>query len=106
MLLTERPSCLIEGSVQSHVLSMRVACYDDPVSNVQVKNLDPEIHDQLRERAMAAGLTISDYVLGLIRRDLQLPSRGQWLKTIASLPRHDFSRDDVTGVLHDERAKR
>jgi plasmid stability protein len=49
------------------------------MSNVQVKNLDSEVHDLLRERAVATGLTISDYVLELIRRDLQLPSRRQWL---------------------------
>lgn len=76
------------------------------MSNVQVKNLEPEIHDQLRERAASAGLSISDYVLDLIRRDLRLPSRRQWLAEIASLPRHDFSRADVVGALHDERAKR
>ena len=75
------------------------------MSNVQVKNLNPGIHDQLRERAVAAGLTISDYVLELIRRDLRLPSRKQWLSTMASLPRHEFSRAEIIGALHDERAR-
>lgn len=65
------------------------------MSNVQVKNLDSEVHDLLRERAVAVGLTISDYVLELIRRDLRLPSRRQWLSEVASLPPHDFSRADL-----------
>jgi hypothetical protein len=66
------------------------------VSNVQVKNLESEVHDLLRERAVAVGLTISDYVLELIRRDLRLPSRRQWLTAVGSLPQHDFSRADVS----------
>jgi plasmid stability protein len=74
------------------------------VSNVQVKSLDPEVHHQLRERAAAAGVTISDYVLELIRRDLRLPSRRQWLSDIAALPGHDFSRDEIAETLRDERA--
>lgn len=65
------------------------------MSNVQVKNLDSEVHDLLRERAVAVGLTISDYVLELIRRDLRLPSRRQWLGIVGSLPQHDFSRPDI-----------
>ena len=71
-----------------------------------MKNLEPAIHDQLRERAAGAGLSISEYVLELIRRDLRLPSRRQWLSEMASLPRHDFSRAEVIGAIDDERTKR
>lgn len=74
------------------------ACYAYEMSNVQVKHLDAEVHDLLRERAVATGLTISDYVLELIRRDLQLPPRRQWLSQVASLPRHDFTRAEVTDL--------
>lgn len=73
------------------------------MSNVQVKNLDPKLHDQLRERAAAAGLTISDYVLELIRRDLRLPSRSDWLRKLASLPRHDISRPEILEAIHEGR---
>jgi len=83
-----------------------MACYTDKVSNVQVKNLKAEIHDQLRARAGAAGLTISDYVLELIRRDLRMPSRRQWLNTVSSLPHHEFSRAEITDAIRDERARR
>ena len=71
------------------------------MSNVQVKNLDSEVHDLLRGRAVATGLTISDYVLELIRRDLRLPSRRQWLRAIGSLPDDDFSRADLTDASLD-----
>jgi plasmid stability protein len=76
------------------------------MSNVQVKNLDESLHEELRERAAAQGTTISDYVLELIRRDLRTPSRREWLASAAALPRHDLTRDEVTGALDAERGHR
>ena len=74
------------------------------MSNVQVKNLEASLHDELRARAAAKGATISDYVLELIRRDLRTPSRRQWITSLATLPRHDFSREDITRALEAERS--
>lgn len=76
------------------------------MSNVQVKNLEPELHKLLRVRAAEEGATISDYVLELIRRDLRKPARRQWLDSVARLPRHDFTRDDITNALESERGRR
>lgn len=76
------------------------------MSNLQVKNVEPDLHEQLRRRASAAGSTISDYVLELIRKDLRRPTRLDWLATAALLPRHDFSRDDIGAALAAERAHR
>ena len=64
-----------------------------------MKNLEPEIHEQLRQRVADEGLTISEYVLDLIRRDLRRPSRREWLDTVTQLPRHDVSREDVSSAL-------
>ncbi len=76
------------------------------MSNLQVKNLEPEVHEQLRQRVAEEGVTISEYVLDLIRRDLRRPSRREWLDTVTHLPRHEFSRDDVSGALEDSRGQR
>ena len=76
------------------------------MSNVQVKNLEPGVHDQLRSRAAAAGLTISDYVLELIQRDLRKPGRQQWLSAIAAQRHHEFSRSDITSAIDDGRTER
>ena len=75
------------------------------VSNVQVRNLETDVHDQLRTRAQDASLTISEYVLELIRRDLRTPHRRKWLNDLALLPLHEFSRAEITDAVHDERAK-
>lgn len=84
---------------------MLVACYDRSVSNLQVKNLEAETHEQLRRRAADEGSTISDYVLELIRRDLRRPTRRAWLDTVARLPRRDVSRDEITVSIDSERDK-
>ena len=76
------------------------------MSNLQVKNLEPEVHEQLRQRVANEGVTISEYVLDLIRRDLRRPSRREWLDTVKRLPRHDFSRDDISGALEESRGQR
>ena len=57
-----------------------------PVANLQVKHVDPEMHDELRRRAAEAGTTLGDYVLEILRRDLRRPSRSEWLATVRSLP--------------------
>jgi hypothetical protein len=75
------------------------------VSNLQVKNLEPEVHEQLRQRVTEAGTTISEYVLELIRRDLQRPSRRAWLDTVSTLHRHEFSRDEIAGAIEDGRTR-
>ncbi|MDP9463257.1 MAG: hypothetical protein M3P52_01425 [Actinomycetota bacterium] len=76
------------------------------MSNLQVKNLAPEVHEQLRRRAADEGSTISEYVLELIRRDLRRPARRRWLETVGQLPRHQFSRDEVADAVEADRARR
>lgn len=61
------------------------ACYDHAVSIIQVKNVPPSMHSELRRRADQEGLTIRDYVLKLIERDQRLPSKADWLDRVAAL---------------------
>jgi antitoxin FitA len=49
------------------------------MTNIQVKNVEPELHQALRERAAAEGRSISEHLLELIRRDLRRPQRAGWL---------------------------
>lgn len=55
------------------------------MSIIQVKNVPPAVHGELRRRAEQEGLTIRDYVLKLIERDQRLPSRTDWLARVAEL---------------------
>lgn len=49
-----------------------------PMSAIQVKNVPEDLHAAARERAEQMGMSLADYVLVLLRRDLALPSRGEW----------------------------
>lgn len=55
------------------------------MSIIQVKNVPPAVHSEVRRRAVQEGMTIRDYVLKLIERDQRLPSRRDWLERVAEL---------------------
>ena len=85
---------------------MPFTCYFSLMSNVQVKHLPDDMHEQLRERAAEAGATISDYVLDLIRRDLRRPSRRQWIAQVMNTPKLDLPRSEVVKALDEGRHER
>jgi antitoxin FitA len=57
---------------------MLLACYKLAMGALQVKNIPPDLHDAIGRRAAEQGLTVSDYVLELVRRDLAVPSQREW----------------------------
>ena len=71
---------------------------------VQIKNVPEPLHDALRARAADEGMTISDYVLAVLRRDLELPTQREWLARLAE--RQPTSNVDVVAALRDARAER
>lgn len=74
------------------------------MGNIQVKNVPEDLHEQVRRRAAAEGTTLRDYVLGLIRRDLALPSKAEWFAQLATRPTEDVG--PAAEVIAEERAKR
>ena len=77
-----------------------------PVANLQVKHVDPELHDELRRRAAEAGTTLGDYVLEILRRDLRRPSRSEWLGTVRALPPIGSDDTPTVAALDATRAER
>ena len=71
-----------------------------------MKDVPEELHAALRRRAIQEGMTLADYVLDLIRRDLGLPSRREWLERLATREPVDISREDILEALDDARAER
>lgn len=70
---------------------MPLACWDVDVGAIQVKQVPEELHDAIRRRAADEGLSVGEYVLSVLRRDLALPSRRQWLDRLER-------REPVEGV--------
>ena len=71
------------------------------MTNLQVKNLPDDLHDELRKRAQRQHTTISDLVTQLLRRELSRPSMDEWLAEVRKLPRHEGI--DVLGALDEAR---
>lgn len=75
------------------------------MSIIQVKNVPPQMHTELRRRADQEGMTIRDYVLKLIERDQRLPSKRDWLERVAELKPVAVSRS-AAEVVREAREER
>jgi hypothetical protein len=73
---------------------------------IQVKDVPEELHEALRRRAIQEGMSLADYVLDLIRRDLALPSRREWLERLATREPVNLPPGAAVEALHAERAER
>ena len=71
-----------------------------------MKDVPEELHEALRRRAVEQGMSLADYVLDLIRRDLGVPSRREWLERLAASEPVDLAPGVVAKALHDARAER
>lgn len=52
------------------------------MATLQVKQLPDGLRDELRRRAHAEGTTMSELVIRILRVQLSLPSKGQWLADV------------------------
>jgi hypothetical protein len=75
-----------------------------PVPAIQVRDVPPDLHRRLRERAAADRLTLSAYVLKLLERDVGRPSTREWLESLAE--REPVREVDVAGALDGSRSDR
>ena len=69
-----------------------------------MKDVPEELHAALRRRANREGMTLADYVLDLIRRDLGLPSRREWFERLAG--RGPVEGGDIAEEIRAARAER
>jgi antitoxin FitA len=73
---------------------------------IQVKDVPEELHEALRRRALEQGMTLADYVLDLIRRDLSVPSRREWFERLATREPVKLRPGEAAELLHAARAER
>ena len=77
-----------------------------PMGAIQVKDVPEELHEALRRRAVAQGMTLADYVLDLIRRDLGVPSRREWFERLATREPVKLRPGEAAEMIRAERAER
>jgi plasmid stability protein len=74
------------------------------VSAIQVKNVPPELHDELRRRAADEGKTVSEVILESLRRDLRRRSMREWLDQVGEhRPDRQLTRDQIGEIMRDSR---
>jgi plasmid stability protein len=77
------------------------------VSAIQIKNVPPEIHERLRERARRDGRNLSEYALEVLARDLAVPNTREWLERLRQdEPVGGVRANDVADLIHEGRAER
>ena len=74
------------------------------VPAIQVRDVPPDLHRRLRQRAAAERVTLSTYVLRLLERDVGRLSTREWLATLTD--REPVGEIDVTGAVEGSRADR
>ncbi len=68
------------------------------MGNIQIRNVPPALHRELKVRAAGADMTLSDYLLRLVERDAARPTRAEMLARLASLPRPDLGDEAAQAV--------
>jgi len=76
------------------------------VSAIQVKNVPSDVHRRLRERAHSEGITLSQYVLATLERDLVVPSTREWLDSLSRDPAIEVEPGEVARLIREARDER
>lgn len=89
---------------------MHLACLEHAnlfaMSAIQIKNVPPELHERLRERARREGRNLSDYALGVLERDLAVPTTREWLQRLRQDEPVQGMGSEVVRLIHEGRAER
>jgi plasmid stability protein len=72
---------------------------------LQIRNVPDELHRTLKARAALAGMSLSEYALGELRRAAERPTRQEVLDRIAARPPVRLRRSAAEAV-RDERDER
>ncbi len=76
------------------------------MSAIQIKSVPDDLHGALRERAHKQGVTLSEYVLALLRRDLARPTLDEWFEGVEQRTPVDLGGIDVAEAIREAHADR
>lgn len=73
---------------------------------LQIRNVPPGVHRELKVRAAQAGQSLSEFALAQLVRTVEKPTRADVLARLRSLPAPDPAAVPVLDALHAARADR
>lgn len=72
---------------------------------IQVRNVPDKLHRELKRRAKAAGLTLTDYVQRLLEREVSRPPASEVFARIAKRPPVESARASAELLREERRAR-
>ena len=76
------------------------------MSTLQIRNFPDDLKEQLRSRAAQADLTMSDYVINLVRANVTRPTIDDMIARLSALPVHDDLPYTAGDLMAEDRAER
>jgi plasmid stability protein len=88
-------------------LDMHLTCdYHNRMSTmIQIRNVPDDLHRKLKSRAALAGMSLSDYLLGIVARAAELPTDEEIRERLRSMP-HFEPRESIAEAVRAERDQR
>ena len=72
--------------------------------HIQIRNIDPELHQKLKIRAAKEGMSMSDYLRIEIEKLVSRPTMKEWLEMVKRhKPVEGMSRDEIVEVIREGR---
>jgi plasmid stability protein len=71
---------------------------------IQIRNVPDTLHRRLKARAALAGMSLSDYLLTMARKDAEQPTIEEMIERLRRLPKVTTSIDSVD-IIRAERDK-
>ncbi len=73
------------------------------MATLQVKRLPDDVYDALRQRAKGQGISLSELVTRILRRDVAYPSLTEWLDAVPSPagPARDVDIESLIDEIRD-----
>lgn len=76
------------------------------MKNLQIRNVPDKTHSVLRKRAVAAGMSLQEYLLGIVNDSAARPTVEEVLERAAKRSRATFRLRDAVADLRRERDSR
>lgn len=73
---------------------------------IQVRNVPEELHRQLKIRAAAEGITLSEFALGELRRAAARPGLNELRARLAARPANEYNGETAAESVRAERETR
>lgn len=82
------------------------ACDSRAMGNLQIKDIPTDLHDELRRRAGVRGMSLRDYVLGVLRDDVSVQLQDEWLDEMLEREPADLGGLDIAEMIRAQREER